>query len=125
MKKDEALELIKNTKSPLKRQLLTVAIISKRLKEMGKDIPVIIGGCALAYYSREVYFTADIDLAFSDREALNNVLYEYGFKKSGRYWISEDLDIVVKAPASVLVGEDAPVETVEMDGDLQCVIIGL
>ncbi|MCX8118799.1 MAG: hypothetical protein N3G78_12850 [Desulfobacterota bacterium] len=49
---------------------------------------MIIGGCALSYYSREVYFTADIDLAYADREALDRVLKRVGFEKRGRYWVT-------------------------------------
>ncbi len=71
----------KRAESPLKKQLLTVALISKLLMEKGKDTPVVIGDRALAYYSREVYFTADIDLAYADSEAINEVLLEMGFKK--------------------------------------------
>ena len=86
---------------------------------------MIIGGLALSYYSREVYFTADIDLACADRDALDAVLHELGFLKKGRYWIHETLDIAVEAPASTLAGEEAPRETVELDVGLHCVIIGL
>jgi hypothetical protein len=58
--------VIRNTEAHLKKQLLTVALITKLLEETGRSAPVIIGGCALSYYSREVYFTADIDLAYRD-----------------------------------------------------------
>lgn len=119
------LDKISKTESPLKKQLLTAALISGLLDEMGREAPVIIGGCALSYYSREVYFTADIDLAYADREALDRVLTAIGFKKEGRYWISEDLKLAVEAPASALIGEDAPVEIVEIDKELQCKMIGV
>ncbi len=81
MKTHEIIETIKKTELPLKRQLLLVALISKLLTDRGKEAPIVIGGCALAYYSREVYFTADIDLAYPNREALNDVLSEIGFTK--------------------------------------------
>lgn len=121
----DVLEKIKQTESPLKRQLLLAALITRMLKERGKDAPVVIGGCALSYYSREVYFTADIDLAYADREALDAVLKDLGFRKKGRYWVSEDLNAAVEAPASVLVGEDSPVEVVEFSEDLQCRVLGV
>ena len=117
--------MIKNTESPLKKQLLTVALITRLLEETGRSAPVIIGGCALSYYSREIYFTADIDLAYADREALDAVLKKIGFEKSGRYWVHEGLKVVIEAPASVLAGEDSPVEIVEMGEGLQCRIIGI
>jgi hypothetical protein len=79
----------------------------------------------LSYYTREVYFTADIDLAYADREALDEVLRELGFVKKGRYWTHTGLDIAVEAPAAALAGEDARRETVELEGGLFCVVIGL
>lgn len=125
MKTDEIIEKIRQTESPLKRQLLMVALITNLLKEKGKEAPVIIGGCALSYYSREVYFTADIDLAYADREALDDVLKGIRFAKRGRYWINEDLKIVVEVPASVLVDEESPIEIAELGEGLQCRIIGI
>jgi hypothetical protein len=121
----EVLDKIRNTESPLKRQLLMAGLISKLLVDKGKDAPLIIGGCALSYYSREVYFTADIDFAYADREAIDQVLRSIGFNREGRYWISEDLKLAVEVSASALTGEDAPVEIVEMGEGLQCKIIGI
>ncbi len=105
---------IKKTESPLKKQLLMVALITKSLEEKGKNPPIIIGGCALSYYAREVYFTADIDLAYSDREALNEVLTSLGYEKRGRYWVNEELKMAIEVPASSLPGEESPVEVVEV-----------
>ncbi len=125
MDTNQILETIKQTESPLKRQLLTAALITSLLEKKGKSAPIVIGGCALSYYTREVYFTADIDFAYSDREALDTVLTGVGFIKKGRYWINEDMKMAVEAPASVLAGEDAPVEIVEFGEGLQCTIIGI
>ncbi|NOR14892.1 MAG: hypothetical protein GQ544_04240 [Candidatus Aminicenantes bacterium] len=125
MDKEEVFRLLKQTESPLKKQLLTVALISYLLQEQGKESPIIIGGLALAYYTREVYFTADIDLAYSDRDALDEVLTDIEFRKEGRYWINEDLKVAVEVPAGVLIDEDSPLETVELGSDLQCQIIGI
>ncbi|MDH7513747.1 MAG: hypothetical protein QHH14_12445 [Clostridiales bacterium] len=119
------IDLIKNTESPLKRQLLAVGLISKLLEERGKSAPIVIGGLALSYYTREVYFTADIDLAYSDREAIDEVLKEIGFRKKGRYWVNENLEIAVEVPVGALAGEESPVEVVELEPGLECRIIGL
>jgi len=119
------LEIIKNTESPLKRQLLMVGLITRLLEEHGKKAPVVIGGCALSYYSREVYFTTDIDLAYAEREALDSVLKSVGFKKKGRYWVNEGLKMAIEAPTSKLAAEEAPVEIVEVGEGLQCTILGI
>ncbi len=125
MDASKVLEIIKNTESPLKRQLLMVGLITRLLKEKGKRAPIIIGGCALSYYSREVYFTTDIDLAYAEREALDGVLKSIGFQKKGRYWVHEGLKMAIEAPASKLTEEEAPVEVVEVGEGLQCTIIGI
>lgn len=125
MNTTEILEKIKRTESPLKRQLLMVALITNLLGQKGKSAPIVIGGCALSYYTREVYFTADIDLAYADRDALDAVLKELDFKKQGRYWISEELKIAIEAPASGLPGEDSTVEVVEVADNFYCRIIGI
>ncbi len=125
MNTEEILKIIKDTESPLKRQLLMVGLITRLLEEQGKKAPVVIGGCALSYYSREVYFTTDIDLAYAERQALDHVLKSVGFQKKGRYWVHEGLEMAIEAPASKLVGEEAPVEIVEVGEGLQCTIIGI
>ena len=125
MEIQEIMEIIQKTESPLKRQLLMVALLTRLLEMMNKRTPVIIGGCALSYYSREVYFTSDIDLAYADREALDTALKSIGFEKGGRYWVHEGLKVVVEAPASALPGQDSPLEVVELGEGLQCSIIGI
>lgn len=125
METQEIMEIIQKTESPLKRQLLMVALLTRLLEMMNKRTPVIIGGCALSYYSREVYFTSDIDLAYADREALDTALKSIGFEKEGRYWVHEGLKVVVEAPASALPGQDSPLEVVELGEGLQCSIIGI
>ena len=118
-------ERIKSIASPLRRQLLLLAYVSGELRKTGKPVPVLIGGCALAYYSREVYFTADIDLACADREALGKVLVKLGFEVNGRYWVNPELNLIVEVPASSLIGEDAPLETVDLGDGLECMVIGI
>lgn len=125
MKTVDILTLIVNTESPLKKQLLLVALITKLCEEKGGKAPVIIGGCALSYYTREVYFTADIDLACADRNMLDIILKSIGFEKQGKYWVNEELKAAIEVPASVLFEEDAPLEIVELQEGLSCSIIGL
>jgi hypothetical protein len=54
MSTTEIIEKIRQTESPLKKQLLMVALITRLLREKGKEVPLVIGGCALSYYSRSV-----------------------------------------------------------------------
>jgi hypothetical protein len=125
MDRDEVLKRIRQTASPLKKQLLAAALITRELRALGRSEPVVIGGCALSYYTREVYFTSGIDFAYADRESFGEVLSSLGFATSGRYWVSQDLGLAVEVPASSLPGEESPVEVVELEEDLRCSIVGL
>jgi hypothetical protein len=125
VKTHELLAKIGAAESPLARQMLMTGLITRVLEEKGKPAPILVGGLALSYYTRDVYFTADIDLAYADREALDEALRDLGFEPRGRYWIHVDLDMAVEAPASDLAGEDSPRETVELDHGLHCVVVGL
>jgi len=121
----DLLAKIAATEAPFARQMLMTGLITRVLEDRGKPAPVLIRGLALSYYTREVYFTADIDLAYVDGDALDAALRELDFVKKGRYWIHEGLDMAVEAPASGLAGENAPRETVEIEGGLRCLVIGL
>lgn len=125
MNKKEIQAKIKTIGSPLARQLLMTGLITLLLEEQGKAAPVLIGGLALSYYTREVYFTSDIDLAYADREALDAVLKSLDFVKKGRFWIQDELDMAVEVPTDELVDEKSPLESVELDFGLHCVIIGV
>lgn len=125
MDTDAALGLLRSAGSQLKRQLLLAAIVTRGLGERGAGAPVVIGGAALAYYSREVYATADLDLACGDSAALDAVLAGLGFAREGRYWVLPALGLAVEAPAAGLPGEEAPLERVEFDGGLFCRVLGL
>jgi len=68
-------------------------LITRLLEDMGKSAPVLIGGLALSYYSREIYFTSDMDLAYDDRNALDAVLISLDFQKKGRYWVQKEKEL--------------------------------
>lgn len=122
---DDLIAKIKQTASPLRRQLLVVALVTRVLRERGEAPPVLIGGCALSYYTREVYFTADIDLAYPRSAVFDEVLDGLGFRREGRYWVQEDWNVAVECPAADLAGEDAPREEVELGEGLYLYVIGL
>lgn len=122
---DQTLARIKRSSSQLKRQLMLAALVSGLLKLEGKGEPVVIGGCALAYYSREVYFTSDVDLSYADRPSLNRVLSRLGFARKGRYWVHEGLKLAVEAPASDVPDNDPHLETVVLGRGLECKILGI
>lgn len=108
---------------PLKRRLFIVAVITAALAPHGIR-PVLIGGGAVEYYTFGGYTTKDTDLAVADHQVLTQVMAELGFQRQGRFWLREDLDSLIEAPATDLAGEEAPLSSVETGG-LICYILGV
>jgi hypothetical protein len=108
---------------PLKRRLWVLGVITEALKVDGIR-PILIGVCALEYYTFGGYATRDIDVVVSNYQRLGEVMDQLGFERRGRYWLRSDLEILLEAPAVDLAGEAAPLTVVELD-DLTCYIIGV
>ncbi|MEK7274425.1 MAG: UbiD family decarboxylase, partial [Candidatus Desantisbacteria bacterium] len=119
----EKLKKVISIEDPLKKRLWTLAVITAALHPY-KIRPILIGGGAVEYYTFGGYSTFDIDIAVSDHQILTEVMDNLGLKKQGRYWVREDLDIVIESPAGILEGEDAPLTEVRIE-DINCYIIGL
>lgn len=117
------LEEAKKIDDPLKRRLFVLAVITAAL-EPHHIRPILVGGGAVEYYTFGGYTTRDMDLAVADHQLLAQVMAELGFARQGRYWLREDLDALVEAPASTLIGEEAPLTQVETGG-LVCYILGV
>ncbi|MFC2149294.1 UbiD family decarboxylase [Candidatus Auribacterota bacterium] len=114
---------IKEIKEPLKRRLFALAVITKALEETGIK-PILIGGCALEYYSFGGYTTGDVDLALPHVKAVEKVFEGLGFKNKGRYWTHDRYDLMIEAPTSNIAGETANLTEVQIDG-MKCFIIGV
>jgi len=120
---DFALSRIENTKDQLTRRLLFVALLTKAL-EPERIRPVIVGGNAVEFYTAGGYTTGDIDVV-APSEPIDKVLARWGFRKQGRHWISEKLDIFIEAPSSSLNKEQMErVSEVEID-DLKVYVLGI
>ena len=121
------LRLLENAKKiaePFKRRLYVLAVITKALENF-KIKPVLIGG-AVEYYTFGGYATQDMDLAVENHEKLDYVLRKLKFKKEGRYWYREDLEVLIESPAGNLRlrGETSPLSEVRIN-NLKCYIIGI
>ena len=66
-----------------------------------------------------------VDLALAHGPETDAAFADLGFRKEGRFWVREDLDLLFEAPAPAgLPGETAPRTMVEIDG-LVVVILGI
>lgn len=109
--------------NPLKRHLWILAIVTEAMQAIGER-PILIGGEALEYYTLGGYTTGDIDIALPSGKKVDQIFSELGFNKEGRFWVREDIDVMIEAPASDLSGEDAPLVELEIE-DMRCYIIGI
>jgi hypothetical protein len=85
---------------PVERKLYFLGWLNRKLEEMNvNNYPVLVGGSAVAFYTAGNYATQDIDLCYSSPR-LDDVLLPAGFSKEGRYWLHEELKIIVECPGS-------------------------
>ncbi|MDQ7823908.1 MAG: UbiD family decarboxylase [Candidatus Eremiobacteraeota bacterium] len=120
----ELLDKAKTIQDPLKRTLFFLGLMSEALGSE-KERPVVVGGFALEFYSTGGYATGDVDLVYADPGSLGVLLNGWGFRKEGRHWISEELDLFIEIPGFALAGEERDrVTIVEVEG-LQVALIGI
>lgn len=110
---------------PFKRRLYALGVITSALAPRG-IIPILVGGCAVEFYTFGGYATQDIDVVVSGRDEFDSVLRSLGFSKDTgqRHWYSEELDLAIEAPDNVLAGSRERVVTLEIDSFI-VYIIGL
>jgi hypothetical protein len=106
-------ERLKKIDNPMKRRLLLVGILTSKL-EKENCVPILVGGNALEIYSLGGYSTADIDL-ICDRRKAGVVLNKLGFKEEGRFWVNEDLELIVEFPDISLAGNRDMIESFDID----------
>jgi len=105
---------LKSLENPLKRRLVLVGILTREL-EKKNVIPILVGGNALELYTLGGYSTSDVALVCSDRKLAGEILEMLGFKKFGRFWINEDLEMIVEFPDTTLAGSLDKIEVFEVD----------
>ncbi len=117
-------EKIKNTQDILTKRLLFMGLLTKEMEK--EDFkPIVVGGNAVEFYTAGGYTTGDIDI-IAPTEPVDKILGNWQFKKEGRHWYSEDLEIVIEAPAAFLEDEEQHEKLLEVEIDnLTVYIIGI
>jgi hypothetical protein len=117
-------EALAGEANPARRRLLALGLLADRLSEDGIE-PILVGGAAVELYTAGGYATGDVDLALPLAPEVDAAFADLGFRKEGRFWVREDLDLLFEAPAPAgLPGETAPRTVVEIEG-LRIVVIGI
>ena len=96
----ELRDVLRSARASIERKICFLGWLNRRLAALNvNDFPVLVGGSAVAFYTAGNYATQDIDLCYSSPR-LDSVLLPAGFRKDGRYWIHEELDILLECPGS-------------------------
>ncbi len=107
----------------LDRRLQVLAIITEYLSPKGVR-PVLVGGAAVELYTVGGYATSDLDVIVNSSTAMAEAMRDLGFDKSGRFWVRDDIEIVLETPTGPLAGD--PNRVVEIDvGGMVVYVIGV
>ena len=123
--KTDKLSKAKEIERGFQRDLYVMSILTERLEEKGIT-PVVIGGAAVEFYTRDWYSTGDIDLAIdkSKRDQFSEVMEEFDFEKEGRMWSREDLNLYVEIPGDINDIDEERLTEVETEAG-RAYVIGL
>ena len=95
-----------------------------RETELKKTKPIVVGGSAVDFYTNGVFQSNDIDLV-GNRKIIGDILEStFGFKRSGRHWINEQIGIFIEVPGDSLAGSKDKITTMTVEG-LKLYIIGV
>jgi hypothetical protein len=97
----EALSAAARIEDQTERLLEGAAIITAALADLGVE-PVVVGGLAVAYWSRSRYTTGEIDFLMPKRDDVIERLESLGFQQAlPRHWVFEET-IAFEAPGAQL-----------------------
>lgn len=93
-------DALRLARTSVERKLYFLGWLNRTLEKLNvRDFPVLVGGSAVALYTAGNYASQNIDLCYSSPR-LDDALLPEGFRKDGRYWVHEELDILVECPGS-------------------------
>jgi hypothetical protein len=98
------------------RLLEVAAIVEEALDGIGVTA-VVVGGLAVAYWTRSQYTTTEIDFVMPETEDVRKRVANLGFEKTpGRHWIYPGSEVEFEIPGDFLEGGDEPEEVESKSG---------
>ena len=97
-------------------------LVAAALREVLSAEPIVVGGTAEEFWTKQAYHETDLDLCVGLRPEDLKTFVRLGFKKSGRHWIFRD--VAVEIPESTIDG-DADRTVLEKVGQGKARIIGV
>ncbi|MEK4031186.1 MULTISPECIES: DUF6036 family nucleotidyltransferase [Bacillaceae] len=104
--------------------LKTAAILTKLLAERNVK-PIIVGGLSVTIYTQNDYTTRDIDMVSEGYETIANILGQLDFKKDGRHFYNDNIEIAIEIPGSYLEGDYSKVKKIFIDDENYVYLISI
>ena len=96
-----ALDAALSAKEPTTRVLEVVAVIGEAISDLGIR-PVVVGGLAVTYWTKEAYVSLEADLLLPMTDEVVERLEALGFIARGRHWRIPGTDVELEAPGDWL-----------------------
>lgn len=85
-------------------RLGVASIITRAFEEFGLEPPVVVGGTAVSLYTLGGYGTVDVDLIVRSDFAVNDIMTDLGFARSGKDYYHPQLNVYVEFPSGEFSG---------------------
>jgi hypothetical protein len=95
----EEYEKLKKIEDVFSRSLHTVALLTELMIKDKNVAPVLVGGAAVAVYSRNLYTTRDMDLILFSYVDVNPYMEKLNFQKIGKDYYNKELDVLIEFPS--------------------------
>lgn len=102
----------------LRRHLIVAAVLAEVLNER----PVVVGGTAEEFWTRDEYHETDLDVCVPLDEAARRALRDLGFTREGRHWYSDRARVAVEIPDPRIDGDEGRVVETHVEGGVATII---
>lgn len=96
--------------------IYTASVVTQLLAPFGIK-PIIVGGLSVEIYTQQEYATRDIDFVSDGYQKITDILFSLDFKKEGRHFYRDDIEIAIEIPDNYLAGDYSKVNKVQIDDD--------
>ena len=123
--KEKLEQLISSREDKLQTMMKTASILTELLEPVSRidGYPIVVGGLSVEIYTQSDYTTRDIDFVTSSSDALSKLLLQIGFKKEGRIYYHEDIEVVVDIVSSALEGSYEKVVHLQLEDGSKIYVI--
>lgn len=98
------IQQVNSLANELDKKLFVLSVLTEIFIKNDLVPPVLVGGSAVALYSRGLYSTIDIDMVHSGGDKVFKLLEDLGYKRAGKDWFNPTIESLIEFPSSTLDG---------------------